>query len=399
MLRKISILVFSILLSFQSFSQGSPDYKGGFKIKFDEDGQKYLRLISWAQMQANYDIDAETTAFQLRRARLLLFGQVTKDFMIVTHFGANSVNANTLSPTGKGEGVQLFFHDVWAQYNIGDHLSVGGGLHYFNGVSRLNSQSTLNFLTLDNNRSSWATLGLTDQFGRHLGFFAKGDVGKFQFQLAVNDALTNGLDTRDPSDDYAIYGGKRLLSDHKGSKNFAGYFTYHFLDKESNFLPFRVGSYLGGKKVLAVGAGFFMHPNGSVILEGDNLVGENVNLWAADVFYDAPVGNGALTAYAVLQNNDYGTNYLLGSTYGTGTMFYTHAGYVIPGDKEKTRFQPYLSFLNHSYDATDDIKNRFGVGLNTFFSGHNSKLTLEYAHQKMGEAKENVLSIQAMIYL
>lgn len=397
MLRSIFIFTIALLLSFHSFSQGSPDYNGGFKIKFDENGQKYLRLISWAQMQANYNIDAETTAFQLRRARLLLFGQVTKDFMIVTHFGANSMNANTLSPTGKGDGVQLFFHDVWAQYNIGDHLSVGGGLHYFNGVSRLNSQSTLNIMTLDNNRSSWATLGLTDQFGRHLGFFAKGDVGRFQFQVAVNDALTNGLDDRDPSSEFAVYGGKHFL-DGQGSKNYAGYFTYHFFDKESNFLPFKVGSYLGGKKVLTMGAGFFMHPNGSVILQDEHLVGENVNLLAADIFYDAPVGQGAITAYAVLQNNDYGTNYYY-SAYGTGTMFYTHAGYVIPGEKEKTRFQPYLSFLNHSYDATDDVKSRFGIGLNTYFSGHNSKLTLEYAHQKMGEVKDNILSIQAMIYL
>ena len=45
-------------MSFQfMIAQGSPDYTGGLKFKFNEDGSKYLRLISWAQVQANYNTD------------------------------------------------------------------------------------------------------------------------------------------------------------------------------------------------------------------------------------------------------------------------------------------------------------------------------------------------------
>lgn len=389
-----------------SFSQGSPDYSGGLKVKFNDDGSKYLRVISWAQVQATYNNDvpdnASSTNFNLRRARVLMFAQINSKFMILTHFGLNSLNSNTLSPVGKGEGSQLFFHDVWAQYSLGKDHVVGGGLHYFNGISRLNNQSTLNFMTLDNNRQSWSTIGLSDQFARHLGIFAKGKFGKLQYRIAINDAITNGLDARTPeAGGSAVYGGKRLIGSKDAGKAFAGYFDYNFLDQESNFLPFKVGSYLGGKKVFNVGAGFFLHPSGSVTMDtGGNLQGEDVSIFAVDAFYDAPVGeNGsAITAYASYQTNDYGTDYLF-SAYGTGSMGYTHLGYVFAGDKAKTRYQPYVSYGTNSYDAVDDNRNVLGLGVNAYMSGHNSKLTLEYKNQKFGDSKIGTLTLQAMIYL
>ena len=109
----------------------------------------------------------------IRRARILTYSQINKDFLILTHFGLNSLNANNQSPLGRGEESQLFFHDVWGQYNLNANHAIGAGLHYWNGISRLNNQSTLNIMTLDNNRQSWATIGLSDQFARHIGIYAK----------------------------------------------------------------------------------------------------------------------------------------------------------------------------------------------------------------------------------
>ncbi len=388
------------------YSQGSPDYTGGLKVKFDEGGKKYIRIISWAQMQASYNDDvpddASSLNFNLRRARVLMFAQINEKFMILTHFGLNSLNSNTLHPVGKGDGAQLFMHDVWAQYNLSKDHSIGGGLHYFNGISRLNNQSTLNFMTLDNNRQSWATIGLTDQFARHIGIFGKGKFGKLQYRVAINDAITNGLDSRDAGDagEAAVYGGKRILGSKDAGKAYAGYFDYHFLDQESNFLPFKVGTYLGGKKVFNVGAGFFLHPSGSVVMDGTELVGEDVSIFAIDAFYDAPLGDdgSAIAAYATFQSNDYGKDYLF-SAYGTGSMLYTHVGYVIAGDKTKTRYQPYALYGSNSYDAVDDNMSVLGLGVNAYMSGHNSKLTLEYKNQKFGEADSGTVTLQAMIYL
>lgn len=387
-----------------SFSQGSPDYNGGFKVKLDEEGKKHLRFISWVQGQVNYNFDAtgntEALTMQLRRARLLLYAKITPKFMILTHFGVNSLNGNTLSPTGKGEGSQVFLHDAWAQYNFTKNFTMGVGLHYFNGISRLSNQSTLNMLTLDNNRSSWATLGLSDQFARHIGVFAKGNFDKFQYQLAINSAMVKTLDERTPTATIPVYRGKELLGKDAG-KTFAGYFQYSFLDTESNFLPFKVGSYLGGKKVFNIGAGFFAHPNGAVVLDGSgNPKGEDVSIFAIDAFYDAPLSNNgsAITAYAVYQNNNYGKNYAFGP-YGTGSMLYAHVGYLFGGEKTQVRFQPYTSFSTNKYEASNDSRNRLGLGVNAYLSGHNAKFTLEYDNQSFGSTSTSGLTLQAMIYL
>jgi len=415
MKKQTLLLIGLFILSFQFIkAQGSPDYSGGFKMKFNEDGSKYLRVISWAQVQANYNTDEtfdangnenSSLSFNLRRARVLMFAQINKDFLILTHFGLNSLTSSSLSPTGKGEGSQLFFHDVWGQYNLSDNHTVGGGLHYFNGISRLNNQSTLNMMTLDNHRQSWATIGLSDQFARHLGVFGKGKFNRLQYRVAINDASASSLDTRTAeAGGNTVYNGRATLGSNNAGKTYAGYFDYHFFDQESNFLPYKVGTYLGGKKVFNVGAGFFLHPKGSVIDKGTviapNLVGEDVSIFAVDAFYDTPIGdNGsALTAYAVFQSSDYGKNYLF-SAYGTGSMVYGHVGYVLKGDKNKTRYQPYVSYGTHSYNAVSDNRSTLGVGVNAYMSGHNSKLTLEYKKQKFGITDSNIISLQAMIYL
>lgn len=397
------------------FAQGSPDYTGGLKVKLDEEGKKYFRIISWAQVQAAYsdDVPDESSKlnFNLRRARVLMYAQINEKFLILTHFGLNSLNASNMTPVGTGNNSQLFFHDVWAQYNIAKNHTIGGGLHYFNGISRLNNQSTLNFLTLDNNRQSWSTLGLSDQFARHIGIFAKGKFGRLQYRVAVNDAITNSLDVQnrvaydgdgnlDIAENTTYYAGRKLLGTKDAGKAYSGYFDYNFFDQESNFLPFKVGSYVGTKKVFNVGAGFFLHPNGAVRMEGTELAGEDVAIFAVDAFYDAPLGESgsAITAYATFQSNDYGEDYLY-SAYGTGSMVYGHFGFLIPGDKTKARFQPYLSYASNSYDAVDDNRNILGIGANAYFSGHNSKLTLEYKNQKFGDSNVGSVTLQAMIYL
>lgn len=412
-MKKVYLSAVFLLLSLKGFSQGSPDYGAGMKFNLNEDGSKYLRVISWAQIWSQYNSDRPLDGngnrqanldFSVRRARVLLYAQINKDFLILTHFGLNSLNADTMSPTGKGDGSQLFLHDVWAQYSLGKNNAVGGGLHYWNGISRLNNQSTLNLMTLDNQRQSWATLGLSDQFARHIGVYAKGVFGKLQYRVAINSAATSNLQaTAVPvNGGAATYTGTRLLGSKAAGKTYSGYFEYGFLESESNFLPYKVGTYLGTKKVFNVGAGFFSHPNGAIIADTAGVLrGEDVAIFGLDAFYDAPIGTqgAALTAYALYQNSDYGKNYRLGTTYETGSMIHGHLGYVIPG-KSKTRFQPYISYDDRKIDALNDTASQLGIGTNAFFSGHHSKLTLEYQTLKYATNKAvNTITLQAMIYL
>ena len=165
-MKKTLFLGLFALLTFNAFSQGSPDYGGGMKVNFNEDGSKYMRFITWGQVWAQYNdnMPEGEKAFNttLRRARFITYAQLTPKFLILTHFGINSLSADNMSPVGKGESSQLFLHDFWVQYKVADKHDVGAGLHYWNGISRLNNEGTLNFLTLDNNRQSWSTLGLSD---------------------------------------------------------------------------------------------------------------------------------------------------------------------------------------------------------------------------------------------
>lgn len=386
--------------------QASADYNGGFKIKFDSSGEKYMRIISWAQFQMNHSNDGlsntSNTNFNLRRARVLMYAQINKDFLILTHFGLNNLNSQNMTPLGTDDPAQLFFHDVWLQYNFNANHAVGAGLHYYNGISRLNSQSTLNMLTMDNNRQSWPTSGLSDQFFRHIGVFFKGNFGKLQYRLAINDAAVNTIDNRIPTTSTgAVYSGTSLLGTQKAGKTFAGYFDYHFLDQESNYLPFKVGTYLGTKKVFNLGFGFFAHPNGTVLADANsNLSGQNVSIFAIDVFYDAPISSDgdAITAYATYQNNNYGKDYLY-SVYGTGAMLFGQLGYAFANPNSKTRYQPFFSYASNSYDAVFDNRSVFKIGLNAYFSGNNSKLTFEYMNESFGAVQQKVFAIQAMVYL
>lgn len=413
---KIKHLLFGCAMLFAAsvaYSQGSPDYTGGLKVKLNEDGSKYFRIISWAQIWGQHNADRPLDAnnneqsdlnFSIRRARMLMYAQISKDFLILTHFGLNSLNGDNMSPIGTGDRSQLFFHDVWVQYRLDDNHAIGGGLHYWNGISRANNQSTLNIMMLDNQRQSWATIGLSDQFARHMGVYLKGKFGRLQYRVSINDAVRNNLQasTSPINGGAAVYAGRRLLGSKDAGKTYAGYFDYQFLDEESNFLPYKVGSYLGGKKVFNIGAGFFVHPNGSVIADnGGNISGQDVSIFAVDAFYDAPVGdNGAaITAYGLFQSNDYGDNFRLGTTYETGSLLHGHFGYVIPTEN-KTKFQPYVQYDNRQIDAINDNANSLGLGINAYFSGHNSKLTLEYFSTKYANnSAVNTLTLQAMIYL
>ncbi|MEZ4980680.1 MAG: hypothetical protein R2769_03660 [Saprospiraceae bacterium] len=95
--------------------------------------------------------------------------------------------------------------------------------------------------------------------------------------------------------------------DPTGNTIVEGYFRYNFWDKESTKLPYQVGSYLGGKKVLGLGAGFFAHPNG--MYNEESAEHENVTHFAVDAFLDMPVkGGDCLNAYAAFMAFNYGEN-------------------------------------------------------------------------------------------
>lgn len=419
-------------------------------LKLNDDGSKYVRFIIWHQMwatatQNNPDtrnakgelIDGSekakggwSTDVALRRSRFLAYAQISPRALILTHWGINNqsfigggANAVGFAPSATtglnngGKKPQIFMHDLWTEFEIKkDKLYLGTGLHYWNGVSRLSSHSTLNFMTLDAPIFNWSNIEGTDQFARQFGIYAKGQLGRLDYRIALNKPFANGtLAAAVLKNDIAV----NVVNENWAT---AGYLNWMFWDKESNKLPFYVGSYLGGKKVLNVGVGWYNHAGASLYksTRGDSTYQAHTAL-GADVFLDMPINKAKGTALSVLAtyyNLDYGTNYLRNigilnlhatsagttnsfagggnaqPTIGTGSIFYLQAGYQLPKLRNGTAFMPYVTVTNKNFERLADPSTQYGLGLNYFVTGHNAKVTLEYQTRptyKVNTANNNAI--------
>lgn len=459
-MKKIFTIALLSVAWISSFAQGAPDYGAGMKFNLNDDGSRYVRFIAWNQiwlrsteMNPGTMIGDEPTTNSTdignRRLRILLYAQLSKRYMIVTHFGINNQTftnggaASTVGTGGNGAGKKpgLFFHDAWNEYALvlpekdeKFSLSLGGGLHYYMGLSRMTMASTLNFLAIDAPIFNWPLIDNSDQFGRQMGLFAKGKYGKFEYRFSYNKPFATNLvpvNFIDPTKATAVDNSGNI----KWSK--AGYFEYQFLDSESNLLPYKVGSYVGTKRIFNIGAGFYNAPNATRTMVDSVTSKHSIKLFAADVFLDLPVGNKAskmaVTAYSVFYNYDFGPNYLrnvgimnvgvadpnfigdcaragAGNTQaaiGTGKIWYTQAGFLLPSkvEKPKLRIQPYGAITYKDFDALEKSSTQFDFGSNFFIDGHHAKITTQYSLRPVYTAVDKIddnkgeFTVQLQIYL
>lgn len=433
-MKKILTFIGLALLSSTLYSQGSPDYGSGLKLNLNPEGDKYVRFILWNQiwlrnteMNPGTMVSDEATKNSWnignRRLRALAYAQITKRYMVLMHFGINNqtfINGGGSGTTGtggygNGKKPQMFFHDAWNEYAVvlpGEagkfSLSLGAGLHYYMGLSRMTMASTLNFLTVDSPIFTWPLIDNSDQFARQMGLFAKGKYGKFEYRFSLNKPFATNIAPVDVTNPAA-----RVAVDNNGNPEFskAGYVEYQFLDSESNLLPFKVGSYLGTKKVFNLGAGFYHQKDGTRTSVNSQIEKHDIALYAIDAFADLPLGNAknkmALSAYAGFYNYNFGPNYLrnlgimnVGSNdpnfigdkaiagagnlqpmIGSGNIYYLQAALLLPSnaDKPKIRIQPFAAYTNKNFKALENSSSQFDIGANWFIDGHHAKLTTQYS--------------------
>jgi hypothetical protein len=449
-----------------ALGQGSEIYGPGLKLKPDPEKDAFVRLIFWNQIWArstennpgtlvNGEAADQTMDVGIRRARFLAFAQVHPRYRIVFHAGINNQTfVNGGVPNGgvtgnggsytSGKKPGLFVHDAWNEYDViapgkredgtarSFSLTLGAGLHYFNGVSRMSSASTLNFLTVDAPIFNWYAIEQGDQFARQFGLFAKGKLSKLDYRVAVNKPFATG--------GTAPLGTEPIAVDNNGKSSaaYAGYFMWQFLEQESNVLPFTVGTYLGTKKVFNIGAGFYNQSAGTrsrVISDNDTITQKHdINLFGVDVFADLPFGGDrkmALTAYSAYYLHDWGPNYYRtvgimnagtsdpGFTgqrssagagnarplLGTGNIWYTQAGVLLPkGICKAMRFQPFVAYTMKDLEALAEPMGSVDAGFNVLFDGHHAKLTFQYSDRPVVVAgkRDGTLGefiLQAQVYL
>lgn len=397
-MKNLTVILFALMLgAFGLHGQGSTDYGSGLKINFNEKGSKYMRFVLWNQIWARSidnnpgtAVNGETTrnTFDIgaRRIRILAYSQISPRYMVVLHFGVNNQSfvqgggSGTSGTGGYGAGKkpQLFFHDAYSEYAIiapvigkNFSLSMGAGLHYFNGISRMTSASTLNFLTVDAPVFNWPLIENSDQFARLFGMYVKGKWGKLDYRLNLNKPFATSITPLNGT-------SEAVAVDNNGDSRLSkgGYAMYQFLDKESNLLPYTVGTYIGTKRVFNLGAGFYNQPQGTQSSINGVKSKHDINSLAIDAYVDMPLGdkmkNMAITAYTVLYSNDFGPNYLRNTgimnpgtadaaftgtkalagvgnarpLMGTGSIWYTQAGLLLPknSDAPKLRVQPFVAY-------------------------------------------------------
>jgi hypothetical protein len=395
-------------------------------LKLSDDGKKFIRFITWHQIWATAtqnnpgtrDVnnkligDDWSTGVAIRRSRFLIHAQVSPRFMILSHWGINnqsfingglaSANVTSAGASNAAKRPQLYMHDAWTEFAVVPaKLSIGAGLHYWNGISRLSNNSTLNIMTLDAPIFNWPNIEVTDQFARQMGIYAKGQVaeGRLDYRFHINKPFVSGTAPA------AV--AKNGIAVNVLNENWSqgGYAKYMLWDKESNVYPFEVGTYLGGKKIFNIGAGFYRHAGATVTKTATDSISNTQVLFGADAIMELPLDKTKGTMFHALltyYNYNFGKNYLrnvgilnehttatpanvswagggnLQPLIGTGSIVYGQFGYLAPKMKNGQSVMPYATVTYKSFERLADPSTQFGVGLNYFIGGHNAKITAEY---------------------
>ena len=178
--------------------------------------------------------DSNTSNLFVRRLRLLFGGQVAKN---VTFFvETDAPNLGKTLPGGKNIQPSVIVQDAYAEFKFADAFALDAGLMYV-PFSRNSIQSAATLLPIDYGAYTFSQSAPTQSStGRDTGFQAKGYL------------LDNHLEYR--------LGAFQGVRDAKSSNSFryVGRAQYNLFDTETGF--FYTGTYLGKKKILAVGAAF-----------------------------------------------------------------------------------------------------------------------------------------------
>jgi hypothetical protein len=383
------------------------------KYKLSNDGLKYVKFTFLNQTWLRFDQSNPGTTVNgapkdntldigLRRTRMQLFGQVNDHMFFYMQFGMN--NFNYLAANSGNRKLQAFFHDALGEYKVfkgNDMLKLGGGLSILSGLSRFTQPSVSTIMTTDVPVFLQATVDQTDEFARKLSVYARGQIGKFDYRIALSDPFpiqTNGAPA-------ATINSNATFTTYGQTKQYQGLFIYNFFDKESHTTPYMTGTYLGDKKILNIEAGAIYQKNATWRTSGLDTVFDDMLLWSVAGFLDMPISNNkfALSAYVGYFSTDYGQGYIRnngimnpangntdpkvfsggGNSYpmfGTGSSVYAQVGVRLPNDLfgKNGTLMPYVSYRMSQYDRLEDPVNIIDGGVNWLINKHSSKLSVNY---------------------
>jgi hypothetical protein len=330
-------------------------------IKGDDDDVNF-KLGVLGQFQAdtisNPDPESNTNNLFARRLRLMFGGQVAKNvsFFIET-------DAPNLGKTVSGvKNIQppVLVQDAYVEVKFTDAFMVDAGLMFI-PFSRNGLQSAGTLLLMDYGAYTFSDSAATQSTtGRDTGFQARGNLvgNRLEYRIGAFQGM------RDAGSDNAF--------------RYAGRVQYNALDTESGF--FYTGTYLGKKKILAVGAGFDVQ--------------EHFHGYDADAFFDHPLGPGALTAQFDYNHYDGGITL---TTLPKQNDVLIEAGYLI----RALKLTPVVQIAHR--DITDQSlgdERRVAVGANYWWAGHNANVKGLYTRiTPTGLDTQNEFTVQLQVFV
>ncbi len=424
--------------------------KDALKFNLNEEGTHYLQFTLLNQVWLRYNQSNPGTLVEgapnentfdigLRRTRFQILGQLSDKVSVYFQYGQNNFNAQY--NTGGNRKAASFFHDAVCEYKISkeNQLKLGAGLTIANGLSRFSQPSIGTIMTMDVPVFAQTTVDQTDEFSRRLSMYARGQVGKFDYRVALSDPFpisSSGITPPTISENASF-------AQRGHEKQVQSYLIYQFFDHEGHTTPYMTGTYLGKKKVCNIAVGSIYQKNATWLKEisGDTTYNDMIHL-AVESFLDVPLNKEketAISAYLGYFNLQYGKNYLryngimntangtsltsensitgqgptFGNAYpmfGTGQTVYGQFGYLLSKSllNGHGKLMPYASASLSKYDRLIGLwTNTFDLGLNYFLKNHQSKCTLDWQNRPTYEVagvgisegnRKNSVTLQYQIF-
>lgn len=406
---------------------------GELNIKLDESGSRFMKFNLNSQVWlrsiennpgtlVNGVQQSHTTDAGLRRMRVTLKAQLSSAYHIYVQLGINNQSfiaggGSGTGANGQGKKPQIFFMDAFNEYEVIPkinsktnlenkfHLSLGAGLHGVNGISRLSNASTAKFLMADLPVFNYPNIEVSDQFARQFGVFARGEWNHLNYRFAVNKPFATNQQPEV---------GQTVDNNQSGKLSYSGYVAYNFLDKDDTSTIFFSGNNLGTKKMLNLGVGFYNANSSALsqIKEGE-FKSHDQSVLSADIYADLPVGNPhkemAFNVYSVFYRYNFGPHYLRNTgimnpgtidpnydgtlalegagngrnLLGTGNMWYTQAGFLLPKFSDKVKLQPFASYTLKDLDGLNEVGHYYDLGANLFILSQSAKITYQYSSRPL----------------
>jgi hypothetical protein len=340
-----------------------------------------LRLQGWYVAEQNGAPDGSTAHdFLLRRGYLSVTGKLTSTVSAFVHVSGDRIGQAGLDAPGLGLGTGVALRDAWVAWAPHPALRVQAGRMYVPFTRAYGTESTFTLLGLDLPQSQGGGRGAIfypSKVGRDDGVVAWGGPlgGRVQYRLGVLQGVEGAMNP----------GASLRLS---------GRASVNLLEAETGW--FNRGTYLGEKRVLAIGAGFDRQPG--LVLAG--APDQTYRAWTADAFLDHPLGRGALTveaSYTDAHSLPAGLSFAGIPAGGDARIAYLQGGYLLPWPLGSGRIQAYCRGERIFVTAGDDTTLP-SAGINYLIRGQDLKVTVDWSRASSAtRPASSAVTLQAQV--